>query len=338
MNDALAVIVAATLLLAVAAYSTAGGVDFGAGIWDLLAGRGERSREARELIDHAMAPVWEVNNVWLVLAIVICWTGFPALFQAVFLNLYPFFTLALIGLILRGAFFAFRHISGGPRERRIADLVFGLSSVLTPFFFAACLGAIASGRVTAPEPTMPVWEVLLAPMPIAFGLVSLAATAFSGATFLVGDARRHNLGLVDHFRRRAIASALALIAVGTLALGAIWLQRAALLAAMFTTAALPLTLAAIVITPVVAWLLWRRVFVIYRVLTVAAVGSLVGAWGLAQAPYLLPGQLTIAQAAAPEATDVLLVVVALGVALVIGPAIGLLIYLDQKDLLESSEA
>src|SRR5437764_609289 len=203
---------------------------------------------------------------------------------------------------------------------------------------ARCLWAIASGRVAAPEPTMPVWEVLLAPMPIAFGLVSLAATAFSGATFLVGDARRHNLELVDHFRRRAIASALALIAVGTLALGAIWLQRAALLAAMFTTAALPLTLAAIVLTPVVAWLLWRRVFVIYRVLTVAAVGSLVGAWGLAQAPYLLPGQLTIAQAAAPEATDVLLVVVALGVALVIGPAIGLLIYLDQKDLLESSEA
>src|SRR5207249_5260746 len=103
-------LIAFVLLLAITAYSTAGGVDFGAGIWDLLAGNSKRGQEARALIDHAMAPVWEVNNVWLVLAIVLCWTGFPTLFQAAFASLYPLFTLALIGLILRGAFFAFRHI------------------------------------------------------------------------------------------------------------------------------------------------------------------------------------------------------------------------------------
>ena len=72
MRTALADVIAGALLLAVTAYSTAGGVDFGAGIWDLLAGRKERGRRARELIDHAMAPVWEVNNVLLVLAIVVC--------------------------------------------------------------------------------------------------------------------------------------------------------------------------------------------------------------------------------------------------------------------------
>src|SRR5438270_4883325 len=123
------------LLLSITAYSTAGGVDFGAGIWDLLAGNSERGRQARELVDRAMAPVWEVNNVWLVLAVVLCWTGFPLLFQSVFLSLYPLFSLALLGLILRGAFFAFRHIAASPRARRTADLVFGASSLLTPFFF-----------------------------------------------------------------------------------------------------------------------------------------------------------------------------------------------------------
>lgn len=327
MRTVLSDVIAAALLLAITAYSTAGGVDFGAGIWDLLAGRSPRGEQARELIDHAMAPVWEVNNVWLVLAIVVCWTGFPALFQAAFLKLYPLYTLALLGLILRGAFFAFRHVAGTEPERGIANLVFGLSSVLTPFFFAASLGAIASGRL---EP--------FGPMPAAFGLVSLAATAFSGASFLVGDARRHAPELVDYFQRRAIAAALALMGTGTIGLVVVAAERRELLTGMVTTLALPFVLATVVLTPLVAGLLWRRVFKLYRLLTVAAVGSMVIAWGVAQSPYLLPGRLTIEQAAAPTGTQVVLVVVALGVALIVGPAIGLLLYLDQRSLLESPEA
>jgi cytochrome d ubiquinol oxidase subunit II len=334
----LAYVVAGVLLLAVAAYSTAGGVDFGAGIWDLLAARSSGGgRQVRDLIDHAMAPVWEVNNVWLVLGIVVCWTGFPVLFQAVFLSLYPLYTAALLGLILRGAFFAFRHIAGDSRFRRVADLVFGVSSVLTPFFFATSLGAIASGGVGVSGPRGSVWSVCFSPMSISFGLVSLAATALSGAVFLVGDARRAAPELVDYFRRRALVAVAALIVFGTVALVAIMLQRPALFARMFTTAALPFAVAAMVLTPLVAALIWRRRFVVYRVVTVMAVGSLVIAWGVAQAPYLLPGELTIAQAAAPASSQLVLIVVALAVLVVIGPSIGLLVYLDQRNLLESSK-
>ena len=107
---------------------------------------------------------------------------------------------------------------------------------------------------------------------------------------------------------------------------------------MLTTLALPFTLAPVVLTPVVAGLLWRRVFKLYRLLAVAAVGSMVIAWGVAQSPYLMPGRLTIEQAAAPTSTEALLIAIAAGVALVIGPAIGLLLYLDQRSLLESPEA
>ena len=71
MSALLPNLIALVLLLGITAYSTAGGVDFGAGIWDLLAGNSPTGREARHLIDHAMAPVWEVNNVWLVLSIVV---------------------------------------------------------------------------------------------------------------------------------------------------------------------------------------------------------------------------------------------------------------------------
>ena len=324
MTAVTADLIAFVLLLAITAYSTAGGVDFGAGIWDLFAGNSAKGKEARRLIDHAMAPVWEVNNVWLVLGIVVTWTGFPTLFQSVFSVLYPLYALALLGLILRGAFFAFRHIAVDPRAHRAADIVFGVSSLLTPFFFAASLGAVAAGG-----------QLVISPMSIAFGLVSLAATAFSGASFLVGDARRYGAAdLVDYFRRRAVAAAIALIVVGSAALVVIAFQQPDLLKEMLAGKGLPFALATMVLTPLAAFLIWRRVYRWYRVLTVGAVGSMVFAWAFAQSPYLIPGRLTIDQAIAPVSTQVLLIIVTVVLVLVIVPAMGALYYLDQRGALE----
>lgn len=339
MTATLADAIAFVLLLTITAYSVAGGVDYGAGIWDILAGRGPRADRARELIDHAMAPVWEANNVWLVLAIVVCWTGFPLLFESVFGSLYPLFAVALLGLILRGAFFAFRHVLPRPREQRTAGVVFGVSSVLAPFFFAAALGAIASGRVAVGGPSVPVWQACVNPTSISFGLVSLAATAFIGASFLVGDARRRGMpDMVDYFRRRAVLATVALIVMGTLALAVIELANPQLLRAMLTGLGTPFALAAVIFTPVVGLLVWRRIFHGYRVLSVVVLGSLVFAWGFGQSPYLLPGQLTIAQAAAPPGTEVLLAIVTLLVVVLVLPSLALLVYLDQRSALESPEA
>jgi cytochrome d ubiquinol oxidase subunit II len=337
MALALADVSALVMLLAITAYSVAGGADFGAGIWDFFA-QGHRAPEARELIDHAMGPVWEANNVWLVFAIVICWTGFPLLFQSVFASLYPLYSLALLGVILRGAFFAFRHIAAGPRMERASSLVFGISSLVTPFFFAATLGAIASGRVGVGVPKLSVWEACFSPMSISFGLVALAATAFTGAVFLVGDARRYkNTEMVDYFRRRAMVATVALIATGTFGLIAIGFEAPGLLTWMLTGLGTPFVVATVVLTPVVGVLLWSRRFTFYRVLTVVAVASLVLAWGLAQAPYVLPGELTVSQAAAPLGTHVLLLVVTAMLVLLVVPSLGLLLYFDQRSSLEPTK-
>jgi cytochrome d ubiquinol oxidase subunit II len=338
VSAALTTVTAFVLLLTITAYSVAGGVDYGAGIWDLLAGRGATADRARELIDHAMAPVWEANNVWLVLAIVVCWTGFPLLFQSVFASLYPLFAVALLALILRGAFFAFRHVWTGPRGYRRTGVVFGISSLLAPFFFAAALGAIASGRVAVGGPTVSVWQACFNPTSIAFGFVSLSATAFIGATFLVGDARRFGMpDMVDYFRRRAVMAAAVLIIVGTIALGVIGLENSHLLGAMLTGLGWPFAVAAVIFTPVVAFLLWRGNFRWNRVLSVAVVGSLVFAWGFGQSPYLLPGRLTIAQAAAPQGTAVLLSIVTLLMVVLVFPSLALLVYLDQRGALAPPE-
>ena len=338
MTAALANFTALVLLLTITAYSVAGGVDYGAGIWDLLAGRGARSDRARELIDHAMAPVWEANNVWLVLAIVVCWTGFPLLFQSVFASLYPLFAVALLALILRGAFFAFRHVGVGPRGQRRAGVVFGISSVLAPFFFAAALGAIASGRVAVSEPSVPVWQACFNPTSISFGVVSLAATAFIGASFLVGDARRFGMpDMTDYFKRRAVIATVVLIIMGTIALAVMGLENSRLLRAMLIGLGTPFALATVIFTPVVGFLLWRGFLHWYRLLSVVVVGSLVFAWGFGQSPYLLPGQLTIAQAAAPLGTEVLLSIVTVLMVVLVVPSLALLVYLDQRGALESPE-
>lgn len=341
MNALISYAVAGALLLAVSAYSTAGGTDYGAGIWDLLAGRFRHAGEVRSLIDHAMAPVWEANNVWLVFAAVVCWTGFPLLYESVFLSLYPLFALALLALILRGAFFAFRKVATTARSMLVASRVFGFSSLLAPFSFAAVLGAIASGNVGVGGPLVPVWQACLDPLAIAFGAVSLTATAFSGACFLVGDARRYHVSgddgpdLVEYFRRRAIVSAVALLATSLVVLLLIAAESPAVYWGMVAGLGLPFATAAVLAVLVVAFLMWRRIYRWYRVLTVFGVGSFVFAWGFGQVPYVLPGRLTIQQAAGAPAIEALLLVITVIALVLVIPSLVLLYALDQRSALES---
>src|SRR5260370_28868704 len=273
--------VAGALLLAVAAYSTAGGTDYGAGIWDLLAGRFLHTAEVGALIDHAMAPVWEANNVWLVFSAVICWTGFPLLYESVFLSLYPLFALALLALILRGAFFAFRKVATSSSSRLLASRVFGLSSVLAPFSFAAALGAIASGKVGVGGPVVPVWQACLDPLALAFGAVARTATAFSGASFLVGDARRYRVShqqgpdLVGYFRQRALVAAVAVLGVSLVVLLLIAAESPTVFHGMVGGLGPPFPIAALLAVLAVATLMARGVYPPYRVLTVVCVGSFV---------------------------------------------------------------
>lgn len=338
MNAVVADAVAGMLLLAVAVYSTAGGTDYGAGIWDLLAGRFRHRDEVRALIDHAMAPVWEANNVWLVFAAVVTWSGFPIFFQSVFASLYPLYTLALLGLIMRGAFFAFRKVATGRAFHRTATLTFGVASVLTPFCFAASLGALASGRVGVGGPVVPIWQACLSPTSVMFGLVALGATAFSGASFLVGDARRYGAPhMVEYFRWRSVVAALVTLIAAAAALATLAISSQAVFHGMVAGPGLPFAIAAVAATIGVALLQWRAIFRWYRILTVIGVGSFVFAWGLGQSPYLLPGKLTIQQAAGSPQVEAALLAISVIALVIVSPSLALLYALDQRSDLESPD-
>ena len=83
-------------------------------LWGRLLGPDGRWRRAKAprracLINRAVAPVWEVNHVWLIFCLVIMWTAFPPAFGSIMTTLSIPLSLAVLGIILRGAGFAFRH-------------------------------------------------------------------------------------------------------------------------------------------------------------------------------------------------------------------------------------
>ncbi|MFE1299599.1 cytochrome d ubiquinol oxidase subunit II [Streptomyces sp. NPDC058731] len=327
-------VIAVVLLLAVTAYVCAGGTDYGAGFWDLLAGGARRGRRPRWLIDHAMAPVWEVNNVWLIFVLVILWTGFPVLFERLFLAMWLPLALAAVGIVLRGAGFALRKPAQRLAGRRLYGAMFAVSSLLTPFFLGVAAGGVASGRVTAhASPSVDAWAH---PFPVLFGLLTVAATALLGAVFLAADARRFDAPDLDaYFRRRALAAlgAVAVLAVVTLVVAHD--DAAHVWHGLTHGVGLFFAVVAAVSTLVTAWLVLRSSGAWSRVSVVAVVASAVIAWGMAQRPYLVPTSLTVADGAGADTTLRWLGLVTLVALVVVLPAVALLYWLDTHGELES---
>src|ERR671939_1907122 len=145
----LAELTAGVMVTGMAVYAVLASADFGAGFWDLTAGGAERGRGPRHLIDLALAPVWEANHVWLIFCLVMLWTGFPPAFAAIMTTLYVPLGLAALGIVARGAGFAFRKVMVRTEQQRLTGAAFAISSVLAPFFLGAVVGGIASGRVPA---------------------------------------------------------------------------------------------------------------------------------------------------------------------------------------------
>jgi cytochrome d ubiquinol oxidase subunit II len=330
--------VAGVLWVGVTAYAVFGGADFGAGFWSLFAGRGERSGRARELIDWAIGPVWEANHVWLIFVLVVLWTGFSAAFEAIFSTLFIPLSLAALGIVLRGSGFAFHHAARRLRRRVLAERIFGLSSLLTPFFMGTVVGAVASGRVPTGNATGDPWTSWTGPLSLVIGALFVATSAYLAAVFLVSDARRAGAhDLERYFTARALAAAVvagALAVAGIVALHA----DARYLYDGLTGDALPLVIVSALCGAGVLLLLRRGTQRGARPFAVGAVVAVVWGWGVAQHPYLLPKVLTIDAGAAPSATLTgVLIVFGVAVVLVL-PSIGLLFTLAQRDLVAEGEA
>jgi len=326
--------VAGVLWVGVTLYAVFGGADFGAGFWSLFAGSGERGKRARALIDWAIGPVWESNHVWLIFVLVVLWTAFSSAFSALFSTLFIPLSLAAFGIVLRGAGFAFHRLAPSARERRISQALFGISSLLTPFFMGTVVGAVASGRVPLGNAEGDPVTSWLNAVSLLTGALFVATSVYLAAVFLVSDSRRAgDADLERYFTARALGAA---VAAGALAVAGIFVFRAdaGYIYDGLVGEALPLVIISAVCGLGVLALLRRGAHRGARALAVGAVAAVIWAWGVAQYPYLLPETLTISDGAADSSTlTEVLIVFGVAVVLVL-PALGLLYVLSQRSMLE----
>lgn len=204
-------IILAVLVIALLLYVLLGGADFGAGILELITGK-----RGIDTISKAIAPVWEANHVWLILAVVIMFNGFPLAYTSMSTYLHIPLLIALLGIIIRGSSFTFRYydIVNGKNYSDYYSWFFRISSLITPFFLGIILGALISGRIpSSPEGSFV--ESFIRPwlssFTIATGIFITLLFAWLAAIYTLGEAKNDTFHL---FKRTALILFILLIIGG----------------------------------------------------------------------------------------------------------------------------
>ncbi len=324
--------VAAVLFSGVVLYAVFGGADFGTGVWDLTAGTDARAGRVRRQIDDSIGPVWEANHVWLIFVLVVLWTGFPVPFGAMMRTLALPWLAVGVGIVLRGAGFAFRKYATSFRWARVYGVAFSISSIITPFFLGTIAGAVASGRVPAQGAGDRVasWT---GPTSILGGVLAVCVTAFLAAVLLTHDAARAGRDdVAAAMRRRALVTA---VVTGAVALGgiAVLAADAPTLMAGLTGRGLPLVLLSAVGGIGTIILLVQDRLGPARLAAVVSVGAVVLGWGAGQYPWLHVDTVRLADAAGAEPT-LWALLIGFGIAVVlVGPALVALLVLVDRGVL-----
>ncbi len=325
---------AVLIWLSLITYAALGGADFGGGIWDLFS-LGPEQEDKRRLIINALGPVWEANNVWLVYIIVGLYTAFPPVAATLATALFIPFSLALIGVVLRGASFAFRtHFGNSMTLREVWGRAFGIASMITPFLFGTCAAAVASGAIHVQSGSSPValFQPWLTPFALVIGAMALALCATIAPIYLTVEAQQaKNKKLEDTFRVRAFIAGAFLVVLGIAGLALSPSEAPILWRGMLDHALWAVVVTMLIGLATAVSLFFRR-FRLARVLIILGTGALIGTWGLAQLPYIIPPDLTLANAASPITTLREFFVTALIGMLVLIPSLWFLFHVFKSQL------
>jgi cytochrome bd ubiquinol oxidase subunit II len=328
----LSIAVAAVVVLGITLYAWSGLADFGAGFWDLVAGGPDRGRRPRALIDEVITPVWEANHVWLIFILITTWTAFGAAFGPIMTTLFVPISLAALGIVLRGANFALRKDAARAGARQWAGWLFGVGTLLTPFFFGAAIGGILSGRVPANgsgDPVSSWWNATS----ITVGVLAVAMGAYLSAAYLVVESRRRGRPeMRDYFRRRATAAGVVGLLGGIAAAFSLHADNVRMFHRL-TARGIPLLVIGALALAATLVMALRGIATGMRIIAAIGVAGLVWAWAVAQYPYLLPFTLTLDQGSGASVT-LKWVLGGFGVAVVtVIPLLIVLYTLDQRGLL-----
>jgi cytochrome d ubiquinol oxidase subunit II len=286
---------AGLIAFAVLAYVVLDGFDLGVGILFPFF----PEQHDRNLMTNSVAPVWDGNETWLVLGGGGLMAVFPLAYATVLPALYIPIILMLLGLIFRGVAFEFRFRT--ERWRGVWDWGFALGSMTAGFMQGIALGALVQGIKVADREYAGGWWDWLTPFSVITGIAVVVGYGLLGATWL---------NLKTSGELQAKARRLAIFAgVGTLALigivsiwtpflEPIYFERWFQWPTAFFSAFVPLLLA------ICAFGLWHGLTTDKHLQPfLSALGLFVLSFaglGLSFYPYIVPGALTIKEAAAPD--------------------------------------
>ncbi|WP_114389522.1 cytochrome d ubiquinol oxidase subunit II [Notoacmeibacter marinus] len=293
----LAFIWAALIAFAVLAYVILDGFDLGVGILFPFFPAGEQ----RDLMMNSVAPVWDGNETWLVLGGGGLMAVFPLVYATVLPALYVPIIAMLLGLVFRGVAFEYRWRTH--RGRWIWDWAFFLGSVVAAFAQGIALGALVQGIAIENREYAGGWWDWLTLFSIVTGIALVVGYALLGATWL-------NMKTTDPVRKRARGFAWATM-IGTLALiglvslwtpfiDAIYFERWFRFPTIIFSIIVPLAILGCV------WAMWQGLKQERDAWPfLAALGIFILCYigiGISFYPYIVPGSLTIWEAAAPESS------------------------------------
>lgn len=291
------------IAFAVFAYVVMDGFDLGIGILFPFFAVGKERDQAM----NAIAPVWDGNETWLVLGGGGLFAAFPLAYGIILTATYPLMIAMLLGLVFRGAAFEFRWHD--PRHRTLWDAAFTAGSVIAALAQGMILGALLQGVTVVDNAYAGGWFDWLTPFTLLTGLGVLAGYALLGATWLIwkleGTAQARAVRLA---RVLGVATLLAMAAVSaaTPFLHYAYWQRWFEMPGVVLTAQVPLLV-------VIATFFYFRSLNAgaERLPFVLALGLfLLGFTGLgiSMFPYIVPDQITIWDAAAPEQSQAFMLV------------------------------
>src|SRR5262249_6790124 len=187
------------------------GFDFGVGMLHSLVGTDEAGRRAAI---NTIGPLWDGNEVWLIVAGAAMFAAFPGWYATMFSGYYLALALLLAALIVRGVAFEYRGNRDGPRWRGTWDVLLTVGSLLAPLLIGVALGGILHGLPinSAQNYTGSFWD-LLQPYPLFTGVTLVTVCALHGATFLslktIGDMHQRSRQLA-----RRIAPVTCVLVIG----------------------------------------------------------------------------------------------------------------------------
>lgn len=197
-------------------YLLFGGADFGAGIIELFTSHKNRA-ETRKILYRAMGPIWEANHMWLIIAIVILFVGFPVIYTTVSIYLHIPLVVMLLGIVARGTAFTFRHYDAVVDDmQEVYNRIFAYSSFVTPLFLGIIAGSTVSGQIDLKTTDFLSAYVFswLSWFSVAVGLFTVCICGFLAAIYLIGETE--NAEEKKRFTKKALSMNIAAVLCGGL--------------------------------------------------------------------------------------------------------------------------